>query len=79
MIGWIMWMLGIAAIGLQGAVNMFGNDGMRGGSVTHPETETTIEPGSEQKNTEEKKFCGQCGQPVSPEDIFCKHCGAKLK
>jgi hypothetical protein len=26
-----------------------------------------------------KKFCTRCGKPVSSGDVFCRHCGAKLK
>lgn len=25
------------------------------------------------------KFCAQCGRGVSPEDVFCRKCGARLR
>jgi hypothetical protein len=26
-----------------------------------------------------KRFCTRCGKPVAPGDVYCRHCGAKLK
>ena len=32
----------------------------------------------EEKPKKGKKFCSDCGNPVSPKDKFCENCGSKL-
>jgi hypothetical protein len=38
-----------------------------------------VRGGPSSRRAAPKKFCTQCGKPVAPGDVFCRHCGAKLK
>ncbi len=89
-IGWILWMAGIVCFGDQGFINYKKSsnptEGMAVSSLRKDEdyTENAKEISKEVDNKMDDKkdavrFCRQCGNPISADDVFCGQCGAKIE
>ena len=89
-IRWILWMAGIVCFGIQGFINYRKSSNPTEGmaaSVPRKEegyTEKIVETSKEADNKLDSKkdairFCSQCGNPISADDVFCGQCGTKIE